>query len=55
MTPWFGIYDARDESIGEVDQVLGQDQRQGAESLTPQKRTFLSHFAPPDDRSVRPT
>jgi len=39
----------------EVDRILDKINAKGIESLTPQERTFLSHFAPPDDRPVRPT
>lgn len=39
----------------EVDRILDKISAKGVESLTPQERTFLSHFAPPDDRPVRPT
>ena len=39
----------------EVDRILDKISAKGIESLTPQERTFLSHFAPPDDRPVRPT
>jgi membrane associated rhomboid family serine protease len=39
----------------EVDRILDKISANGVESLTPQERTFLSHFAPPDDRPVRPT
>jgi len=39
----------------EVDRILDKINEKGIESLTPQERTFLSHFAPPDDRPVRPT
>jgi hypothetical protein len=39
----------------EVDRILDKISEKGVESLTPQERTFLSHFAPPDDRPVRPT
>jgi hypothetical protein len=38
-----------------VDRILDKISAKGIESLTPQERTFLSHFAPPDDRPVRPT
>jgi membrane associated rhomboid family serine protease len=38
----------------EVDRILDKISAQGIESLTPAERTFLSHFAPPDDRPVRP-
>jgi membrane associated rhomboid family serine protease len=39
----------------EVDRILDKISAKGVESLTPQERTFLAHFAPPDDRPVRPT
>ena len=39
----------------EVDRILDKISAKGVESLTPQERVFLSHFAPPDDRPVRPT
>ena len=39
----------------EVDRILDKISSKGVDSLTPQERTFLSHFAPPDDRPVRPT
>jgi len=39
----------------EVDRILDKISAKGVDSLTPQERTFLSHFAPPDDRPVRPT
>jgi membrane associated rhomboid family serine protease len=38
----------------EVDRILDKINAKGIESLTPAERTFLSHFAPPDDRPVRP-
>jgi len=38
----------------EVDRILDKIGAKGIESLTPAERTFLSHFAPPDDRPVRP-
>ncbi len=38
----------------EVDRILDKISAKGVESLTPAERTFLSHFAPPDDRPVRP-
>jgi membrane associated rhomboid family serine protease len=38
----------------EVDRILDKINEKGIESLTPAERTFLSHFAPPDDRPVRP-
>lgn len=38
----------------EVDRILDKISAQGVDSLTPAERTFLSHFAPPDDRPVRP-
>jgi len=34
----------------EVDRLLDKISARGIGSLTPQERTFLSHFAPPDDR-----
>ena len=39
----------------EVDRILDKISAKGVDSLTPAERTFLSHFAPPDDRPVRPT
>jgi membrane associated rhomboid family serine protease len=39
----------------EVDRILDKISANGVDSLTPAERTFLSHFAPPDDRPVRPT
>jgi membrane associated rhomboid family serine protease len=39
----------------EVDRILDKINAKGIGSLTPAERTFLSHFAPPDDRPVRPT
>ena len=38
----------------EIDRILDKISAQGIDSLTPAERTFLSHFAPPDDRPVRP-
>ena len=38
----------------EVDRILEKINEKGIDSLTPAERTFLSHFAPPDDRPVRP-
>jgi membrane associated rhomboid family serine protease len=38
----------------EVDRILDKINEKGIDSLTPAERTFLSHFAPPDDRPVRP-
>jgi len=38
----------------EVDRILDKIGAKGIDSLTPAERTFLSHFAPPDDRPVRP-
>ncbi|MEW5915129.1 MAG: rhomboid family intramembrane serine protease [Gemmatimonadota bacterium] len=34
----------------EVNRILDKISAQGIESLTPQERTFLSNFVPPDDR-----
>jgi membrane associated rhomboid family serine protease len=34
----------------EVDRLLDKISAKGIGALTPQERTFLSHFAPPDDR-----
>ena len=34
----------------EVDRLLDKISAKGLGALTPQERTFLSHFAPPDDR-----
>jgi len=39
----------------EVDRILDKISAKGVDSLTPAELTFLSHFAPPDDRPVRPT
>jgi membrane associated rhomboid family serine protease len=39
----------------EVNRILDKISANGVDSLTPAERTFLSHFAPPDDRPVRPT
>jgi membrane associated rhomboid family serine protease len=39
----------------EVDRILDKISAKGVESLTPAERTFLSNFAPPDDRPLRPT
>jgi membrane associated rhomboid family serine protease len=38
----------------EVDRILDKISAQGVGSLTPQERTFLSNFVPPDDRAPRP-
>jgi membrane associated rhomboid family serine protease len=38
----------------ELDRILDKISAQGLASLTPQERTFLMHFVPPDDR-VPPT
>jgi hypothetical protein len=34
----------------EVNRILDKISAQGLASLTPQERTFLSNFVPPDDR-----
>ena len=34
----------------ELDRILDKISAQGLASLTPQERTFLAHFVPPDDR-----
>jgi hypothetical protein len=34
----------------EVDRILDKISASGISSLTPQERTFLSNFVPPDDR-----
>ena len=39
-----------DVNRAEVDRILDKISAQGLPSLTPQERTFLSHFVPPDDR-----
>lgn len=39
----------------EVDRILDKINANGIDSLTPAERAFLSNFAPPDDRPVRPT
>jgi membrane associated rhomboid family serine protease len=39
----------------EVDRILDKISAKGVDSLTPAERTFLSNFAPPDDRPLRPT
>jgi membrane associated rhomboid family serine protease len=38
----------------EVNRILDKISAQGMESLTPQERTFLSNFVPPDDRPQQP-
>jgi hypothetical protein len=35
-----------------VNRILDKISAQGIGSLTPQERTFLSNFVPPDDRTV---
>jgi rhomboid family protein len=54
---WQGINTASIHEVNraEVDRILDKINAQGIDSLTPAERTFLSHFAPPDDRPVRPT
>jgi len=53
---WRGINTASIHEVNraEVDRILDKISASGVDSLTPAERTFLSHFAPPDDRPVRP-
>jgi membrane associated rhomboid family serine protease len=44
-----GIHDVNKE---EVDRILDKISASGIGSLTPQERTFLSNFVPPDDRKT---
>ena len=39
----------------ELDRILDKISAQGLASLTPQERTFLMHFVPPDDRVPPPS
>jgi membrane associated rhomboid family serine protease len=43
-----------DVNRAEVDRILDKISAKGLGSLTPQERTFLSHFVPPDDRVPPP-
>jgi membrane associated rhomboid family serine protease len=54
---WRGIdtQSIHEVNRAEVNRILDKISAKGLDSLTPAERTFLSHFAPPDDRPVRPT
>ncbi len=41
---------AHEVNRDELNRILDKISAQGLESLTPQERTFLMHFVPPDDR-----
>ena len=52
LASWKSVDRSRvhDVNRAEVDRILDKISAQGLQSLTPQERTFLSHFVPPDDR-----
>jgi membrane associated rhomboid family serine protease len=54
---WKGIDTSSIHEVNraEVDRILDKISAKGVDSLTPAERTFLSNFAPPDDRPLRPT
>jgi len=56
LSGWRAVDTSRvhDVNRAEVDRILDKISAQGLGSLTPQERTFLSHFVPPDDRVPPP-
>jgi membrane associated rhomboid family serine protease len=54
VTGWNKIDMAKVHEVNrdEVNRILDKISAQGIGSLTPQERTFLSNFVPPDDRTV---
>ncbi len=52
LTGWRSVDTSKvhDVNRAEVDRILDKISAQGLQSLTPQERTFLAHFVPPDDR-----